>query len=334
MEDQHKQFLSQILTKIKPDISAQSRKQYILTMNQLIPESITTEAKLKKFLNKKNIQEFIKQIEGTDKSQSTKRGYAVVLQILVKHYIGEDSEQYKLLFDQTAKYHDYYRNVESKKPVSESKLKTLVSTDDYEKMLNDLKPSIFDIIQSNTKDSNSVYEVTKYALLYIYFYNGLRNDLVSTEFYIDKKAPPEDDKYYLWFPSPKGKIYIVLNKYKTVKSYGRNVIDLDEKDLKAFLYKYRDFMKQVSYPIAFPNNKLTQSITPNFFSKLFPQLFYKHLGNKELTITGNRHRIISSDVDIQEYRQLKQKIDEKAKEMMHSVDMQQNIYFKEQLKNK
>lgn len=332
----NKQFLSDFITEIKPDLSQQSIKQYTTVLCQFIPEHIKTDKDLKKYLNLKTITKIVDDIKEMDKNDNTKRNYVGSLLVVIKEFYGDTSKEYKKLFDSMNTYYNEYLE-NNKKPTSDKDHERMVTSEEYKDMIDESKTIVDEIMDKPKPSPQQIFEVVKFSIVYIYYFFGGRNDLHNMRFLVNKPVP-KDKHNYIQITTEKDKniVKLIFREYKTSKTYGENVINLnddiedneDMEELIDYIVDYHDFItKYTKDNIAFPGKSMLKPISSTYVVRMYTETFQKKL-NKAFTLTLNRKRIVSEDPDIVEYKKLTEKVTQKAKELAHSVSTQQNIYLK------
>ena len=194
-----------------------------------------------------------------------------------------------------------------------------------------VKKSIENAKQSLLKDPNSeeatfqdYLAVQEALILQFYKLYPLRNDLVDTIFVrepVTKKSwSPDNDKNYVF---KKGKsFYLMLNRYKTWKQYGRQTFLIKSPMTKYCRWLFEDKKYNQTDGLILTNS--CTRMTRNNFSRCFADIMEKYTGVRASTCSL-RHCVISETFKNDSKLT---KREELAKKMLHSVATQQGCYEK------
>lgn len=176
-------------------------------------------------------------------------------------------------------------------------------------------------------DKNLYLENLKECLvIFLYvFLPPRRNDYKEiyyiTEFKFNKLCNIKNKNYLVY---SKEKLYFSFNDYKTYSTYGEQIIDIDNKKLKILLYRNRKLDKKHNLVFYNENDKpMTSSEFTRFINTAFIET------GKKISSSLLRKIFISNHINIQNVKNNMQTAEGIAYKMAHSLNTQQNIYFKE-----
>ena len=160
----------------------------------------------------------------------------------------------------------------------------------------------------------------EYIVLRFYLNFPLRNDLADVKVISDKS---EDDKRNNFLLVDGENISLILNDYKTAKTFGSQEYNIDKKFSKII----RIFLKHNKSGFFITKSNRTEAITPNGITKLLNRLFKREL-DKTISTSMIRHITAShdrkNDKTLAELELLKKKVEKKY---LHS-DSTNQLYRK------
>jgi len=161
--------------------------------------------------------------------------------------------------------------------------------------------------------SKSEYNLLQeYVVLRFYLNYPLRNDLSEVKVISSKN---EDDKKQNFLLVDGDKFSLILNDYKTVKTFGSQLYELDDKFSKIVCI----FLKHNTSNWFITKTNRTEPISANGITKLLNRLFLRELDKKISTsmirhITATHDR--KNDATLKEIEELKKKV---QKKYLHSI---------------
>ena len=253
-----------------------------------------------------NVNEIVDFIENSDKATTSKQSYfsicALSLDLLIKK---TPLKKIKEAYDIYKTYADKYKGE------YEAKIKSGKPTDKQQKNYISLK----ELLQYANNLDDVEYKAVALLSLNYTLRNDLRTLLIISNTEYDNLSKAEQDKNNYIVFSVKGKIYIVLNNYKTNKHYGQIKINIEDATREAVFNYLQSLMFEGIHP--FLTTKRGKPYTDKNFSEYIKRVF-KGTG-KNLTTTALRHIKISDTLGEQH-----KKNKALAKQMLHSVDTQKN----------
>ena len=205
---------------------------------------------------------------------------------------------------------------------SPEEIKNWVSIDEINKKINEYKNIIEENKKMNLNTYHELKEYQKYIILLIHSKYPMRNDLADLEIYTYTNytnAKTDNKNNYLVVSRNNG--ILILNIYKTFKTYGQLKYKLDDVLLKE-INKYYVYLHEYKKRQNINNNwfiidKKGDKLDRNDYTKLFNTLYE----NKKLSTTLMRKIIISDVWDIN-------KIEDVAHKAQHSKHVALNNYVK------
>jgi hypothetical protein len=236
-------------------------------------------------------------------------------------YLQAKKKEFKLLLDYLFTIQKEYRKKLNKKNEKESE-----NWMDYEelkqysiKKYKELKLYKYnkDLYLENLKECLVIF-------LYV-FLPPRRNDYKECYYITESKYKKLEtkDKNYLVFVHKTNKQYFSFNEYKTYSTYGQQIIDVENKMLKNLLNKNR---KMDTSNLMFSNennNPMSSSEFTRFLNTAFLET------GKKISSSLLRKIFISNQINIQKVKNNIDKAKNIAYKMGHSLNTQQNIYYKD-----
>jgi len=160
----------------------------------------------------------------------------------------------------------------------------------------------------------------EYIVLRFYLNFPLRNDLADVRVIDSKEQDNKKDNFLL---VDGNEVSLLLNDYKTVKTFGPQEYDIDKKFSKAI----KIFLKHNTSGFFITKTNRSEAITPNGITKLLNRLFKREL-DKVISTSMLRHISVSfdrrNDKKLAELEALKKKVEKKY---LHS-DSTNQLYRK------
>jgi hypothetical protein len=202
-----------------------------------------------KFLN--NIDDIKTKINNL-KTENTKRSYYISI-VSILNTVKDNNKNYKKLYD---KYHEMMINInnELKKidttELTDKEKKKWIDYEDLLKIYDELKDKIMNLIGKDNLNDDEYDLMIQFITLSLYIkQDPRRNDYKDVNIIkeYDENDYTDDKNYY---SVKDGKF--IFNKYKTVKNFKKQIIDVD-KDLRKYLNIYFSyhplFLKSKDYNI-------------------------------------------------------------------------------------
>jgi len=217
-------------------------------------------------------------------------------------------------------YGNQYNKSQESGVISDSQKDNFVTSEEVAKMISLMKKDIDSLSKESSEMSADANELEQaYMMVNLYHRFPIRNDVAGMKSIraIDYKKIKDNSINYLVIG--RSKMEIVLNDYKTNKTYGQNVIEVEDLQLKKLLRKY---VKEKGYGIMFKGRD-GKPWTRNRISQILIKYSQKYL-NKNVGSILLAKAYLSSKYDSNNYKDMVKD----AKVRGHSVGVQQTIYNK------
>jgi hypothetical protein len=307
--------LKEVIKKSRPSIKDSTIKSYEANLN-----------KLKKMFDSDNYN-FLKDVDKVmekigDKHFTTIRNYlnAIIILLLA---LNHDDKYEELLKEYQSKRDDLNQQYEDENAtgkISDKQKENFIPYEDLVKMINEMGKDLkgFKKRELSAKDK-MLLQI--YIIYQIHIRLPMRNDLSGMEA-INKrtynKLSEEDKKAKNYLVIEKGKMFMVLNKFKTQSKYEELRFDVP-KDLERLL---RSYLKINGMGVLFKSST-GKALTRNQLSQLLIKFSKKYIG-KSISTTMLRKIVLSH-----KFGDLKKEQEEMSKITGHSVGTMNNVYIKE-----
>tara|TARA_S200002703_G_scaffold111380_1_gene97025 strand:- start:1454 stop:2425 length:972 start_codon:yes stop_codon:yes gene_type:complete len=311
--------LEEDIQKSRPNLKPNTIKQYVKNLNQL-----------KKLFNSDDLNFIDKPNEVMEKLDDlhylSQRNFLNAI-IVFLNSINKDEEMNELL-EQYGKKRDELNDkyIEENKTgiISDKQSKNFSTTEEIFKMINKMGEELKPLKKKSKEDitKKEMQLLQAYVLFNIYSRMPMRNDVAGMEAITQaqyRKLNNEEKKEnnYLVIPS-KGKIYFVLNKYKTSKKYEELNLPIEDPNLRKIL---RYYIKMNGMGVLFKTST-GKPLTRIELSKVLIKYSKKYM-NKSISTTLLRKIYLSS-----KYSKVKEDMEKDAHMMGNSVATQQAVYVK------
>jgi hypothetical protein len=179
-------------------------------------------------------------------------------------------------------------------------------------------------VPEKIKTYNDYERMIQYVLVLFHIHYPLRNDLSEAKIYLAANKPTLDENFNFILINKKKKMaQLVLQKYKTAKTYGVKKIDLNA-EVSAALIKYYPAILMFSpdhFLLVKEGKNGNESVTRNYYTKFLFRIFKKT--GKAVSSTMIRHSIVSDAYKIDQAEDL-------ANVMGHSIQTAQQVYAKKE----
>ncbi len=308
--------LKETIKKSRPNIKDTTIKSYEANLN-----------KLKKMFETDNYS-FLKDIGEVmdkigDKHFTTIRNYLNAIIILLSA-LNHDDKYDKLLKEYQSKRDDLNQQYEDENAtgkISDKQEKNFVPYEDLVKMINKMGEDLkgFKKRELSAKDK-MLLQI--YIIYQIHIRLPMRNDVAGMEAITKRaynKLTEADKKAKNYLVVEKGKMFMVLNKFKTQSKYEELRFDVP-KDLEKLL---RAYLKINGMGVLFKSST-GKELTRNQISQLLIKFSKRYLDGKSISTTMLRKIVLSH-----KFGDLKKEQEEMSKVTGHSVETMNNVYIKE-----
>ncbi len=308
--------LKETIKKSRPNIKDSTIKSYEANLN-----------KLKKMFETDNYS-FLKDIGEVmdkigDKHFTTIRNYLNAIIILLSA-LNHDDKYDKLIKEYQSKRDDLNQQYEDENAtgkISEKQEKNFVPYEDVVGMINKMGQDLkgFKKRELSAKDK-MLLQI--YIIYQIHIRLPMRNDVAGMEAITKRaynKLTEADKKAKNYLVVEKGKMFMVLNKFKTQSKYEELRFDIP-KDLEKLL---RAYLKINGMGVLFKSST-GKELTRNQLSQLLIKYSKRYLDGKSISTTILRKIVLSH-----KFGDLKKEQEEMSKITGHSVETMNNVYIKE-----
>jgi len=308
--------LKETIKKSRPNIKDSTIKSYEANLN-----------KLKKMFETDNYS-FLKDIGEVmdkigDKHFTTIRNYlnAIIILLLA---LNHDDKYDKLIKEYQSKRDDLNQQYEDENAtgkISEKQEKNFVPYEDVVGMINKMGQDLkgFKKRELTAKDK-MLLQI--YIIFQIHIRLPMRNDVAGMEAITKRaynKLTEADKKAKNYLVVEKGKMFMVLNKFKTQSKYEELRFDIP-KDLEKLL---RSYLRINGMGVLFKSST-GKELTRNQISQLLIKFSKRYLDGKSISTTMLRKIVLSH-----KFGDLKKEQEEMSKVTGHSVETMNNVYIKE-----
>lgn len=308
--------LKETIKKSRPNIKDTTIKSYEANLT-----------KLKKMFDSDDYS-FLKDIDKVmekigDKHFTTIRNYLNAIVILLSA-LNHDEKYDKLLKEYQSKRDDLNQQYEDENAtgkISEKQEKNFVPYEDIVGMINKMGQDLkgFKKRELSAKDK-MLLQI--YIIYQIHIRLPMRNDVAGMEAITKRaynKLTQEEKKVKNYLVVEKGKMFMVLNKFKTSSKYEELRFDVP-KDLEKLL---RSYLKINGMGVLFKSST-GKELTRNQISQLLIKFSKRYLDGKSISTTMLRKIVLSH-----KFGDLKKEQEEMSKITGHSVETMNNVYIKE-----
>jgi hypothetical protein len=309
---------------LKPNLKDSSVNLYLTNLKKIYRD-IECDGKKEAICNFDNLN-FLNNYERVmsslaDENTNTKKNRLIAIVVSLQATDGDKKliEKYtKEMIELANKSNENYKKQEKTQKQKEN----WVEYEDLVRLANEMlarlkKHSILTKEELTRAEYNLLQE---YIVLRFYLNFPLRNDLADVKVISDKSEDNKKDNFLLVDGND---ISLLLNDYKTVKTFGPQSYDIDKKFSKVI----KIFLKHNKSGFFITKSNRTEAITPNGITKLLNRLFKREL-DKTISTSMIRHITAThdkrNDKTLAELEALKAKV---QKKYLHSDDTN-NTYRK------
>jgi len=308
---------SDIIKKARPNIKDKSIALYVSNLN-----------KLKKLFDTDNYDFLKDEKKVLDKlsnlSDNTIRNYlnAILIYLMAINDKGKLDDEVKIYTELRDDLNKKYEENQASGNISDKQKENFVDIEEIYKMIETMGKEIKDKKIKKKEDLTAKDKslLMIYIIFNIYVRLPMRNDVAGMEAISKRqynKLSDSEKKEKNYLVVEKGKMTMILNKYKTSKKYEENKIDVP-KDLEKLL---RLYIRINGMGVLFTTST-GNPLSRNALSQLLIKTSKKYM-DKSISTTMLRKIYLSS-----KYADVKDEMAKDAKVMGHSVDTQQKIYVK------
>ncbi len=308
----------------RPSLKTNTIKQYESNLNKLKKMFETDNWD---FLdNPEKVEEKISHLHFT----SRRNHYNAIIVLLMA--LNSDKKYDKLIekYDEMRnELNDLYNKQSSK--ISDKQSKNFASMEEINEMIakvgEELKEMKLKQKESLTKKEMALLQF--FVLVNLYKHIPLRNDVSYMEAIRPsdlKKLSKEEQTAKNWLLMEKNKLTIILNNYKSDKTYGQKKIPIEDKELKRLL---NYFIKVNGGKGVLFKSSTGAPLSPNALTQFFLKFTKKYMG-KSVSTTLMRKAVASHHFgEGTEFAKLKKQQEDLAFKMGHSTATMNKVYIKE-----
>jgi len=308
----------------RPSLKTNTVKQYESNLNKL---KKMFESDNWDFLNEpEKVEEKISHLHFT----SRRNHYNAIIVLLMA--LNHDNKYDKIL----AKYdemrnelNDEYNKQSS--TISDKQSKNFASMEEINDMISKVGEELkaMKLKQKENLNKKEMALLQFFVLVNLYKNIPLRNDVSYMEAIKPsdlKKLTKEEQKEKNWLLMEKNKLSIILNNYKSDKTYGQKIIPIEDKDLKRLLNYY---IKIIGGKGVLFKSSTGTPLSPNALTQFFLKFTKKYMG-KSISTTLIRKSVASHHFGAgTEFAKLKQQQKDMAFVMGNSPATMDLVYIKD-----
>jgi hypothetical protein len=307
----------------RPSLKTNTVKQYESNLNKL---KKMFESDNWDFLNNpEKVEEKISHLHFT----SRRNHYNAIIVLLMA--LNSDNKYDKIL----AKY-DEMRNElneeynKQSSTISDKQSKNFASMEEINEMISKVGEELksMKLKQKENLNKKEMALLQFFVLVNLYKNIPLRNDVSYMEAIKPndlKKMTKEEQKEKNWLLMEKNKLSIILNNYKSDKTYGQKIIPIEDKDLKRLLNYY---IKIIGGKGVLFKSSTGTALSPNALTQFFLKYTKKYLG-KSVSTTLMRKAVASHHFgEGTEFAKLKQQQKDMSYVMGNSPATMDLVYIK------
>lgn len=292
------------------DMTANTKRNYISSFNSL--QKLFKTDNIDYIKNSKETIEKIKEEYPKTNVISTKIN---TILLLFKVFYPDSNKEYEKYKKEFLKYRKKIITIikegYEEHEATETQKEKAITEEENDKIMQVLRDSI----KHATKSSIDILNIRNY-LIYSFINNlHTRGDFITSKLVIFKSKFEYDSKYNYIVINKKDKtIKYVQNNYKTKKTHGQKIHDIDNDLYKWFLKLYNAYRKlELETDYAFYQDNMITPMNPDNLRKLYSKLGNDKIGHK-ISLQVARVQNASEDYDIIEA------VKEKAEKQGHSID--------------
>ncbi len=236
--------------------------------------------------------------------------------------VNGDQQIIKTYSDKRDIYGNKYNKAQESGVISDSQKDNFVTSEEVAKMLSLMKKDIQSLSKESSEMSADLNELEQaYMMVNLYHRFPIRNDVAGMKSIRASDYKKITDNSINYLVIGKSDMKIILNDYKTNKTYGKNIIEVEDLQLKKLLRKY---VKEKGYGIMFKGRD-GKAWSRNMISQILIKYSQKYLNKNVGSILLAKAYLSSKYAD---KKDIYKEMVADAKIRGHSVGVQQAIYTK------
>lgn len=318
--------LQEKIKQLKPNLKDSSVKLYVTNLKKVYRE-IECNGRKEQVCNFDNNLDFLKDYDRVmttleDENSNTKKNRLIAIVVSLQATDAEKKliEKYqKSMVELAEESNEHYKKQEKSKKQADNWVEYQDLVNLTNNMLKRLKKN--NILKKENLSKAEYNALQEYVVLRFYLHWPLRNDLANVRVIASENDNNGKDNFLLVDGE---KISLILNEYKTVKTFGSQEYKLDDKFSKIV----RIFLKHNSSGWFITKTNRTDPISANGITKLLNKIFMREL-DKKISTSMIRSIVAShdrrNDATLAEIERLKKSV---QKKFLHSLDTNNTIYRK------
>jgi len=304
------------IQKLKPNLKDSSIKLYVTNLKKIYRE-IECEGR-KEICNFDNNLDFLKDYDRVmeslaDENTNTTKNRLIAIVVSLQASGGEKKliDKYqKSMIELAEQSNEQYKKQEK----TDKQKENWVDYQDLVNLTNDMLKRVkkHNILKKENISKAEYNLLQEMVVLRFYLNFPLRNDLADVKVINDKSEDDKKGNFLLVTPE---KISLLLNDYKTAKTFGPQEYNIDAKFSKII----RIFLKHNNSGFFITKTNRSQPISANGITKLLHKIFMREL-DKKISTSMIRHITATydrrNDKTLKELEELKKKV---QKRYLHSV---------------
>lgn len=318
--------LQEKIKQLKPNLKDSSVKLYVTNLKKVYRE-IECNGRKEQVCNFDNNLDFLKDYDRVmttleDENSNTKKNRLIAIVVSLQATDAEKKliEKYqKSMVELAEESNEHYKKQEKSKKQADNWVEYQDLVNLTNNMLKRLKKN--NILKKENLSKAEYNALQEYVVLRFYLHWPLRNDLANVRVIQSKEQDNKKDNFLL---VDGDKFSLILNDYKTAKTFGPQLYELDDKFSKIV----KIFLVHNSSGWFITKTNRTDPISANGITKLLNKIFMREL-DKKISTSMIRSIVAShdrrNDATLAEIERLKKSV---QKKFLHSLDTNNTIYRK------
>ena len=188
-----KSFFTKLIREYKPNIASTSLSQYVTLACSLFPD-VNSEKELEISLSKESLEKIVTKIQENYSSSATRSLRYNTLIVVLKGLYGSKDDRFIRISHIRDKCNDSYQKKASEPNLSHADDARMVTTEEYDKMLDDWYPKIYDLMNREKVTHTQFSQIEIYHALLIYLEYAIRADLSPCDVKFQTEIPSDTTK--------------------------------------------------------------------------------------------------------------------------------------------
>lgn len=303
----------QIIKIAKPNLKDVSIQRYASNLSKLCKD-LNSNDNITLLINVDKIMSYL-----DTKTPSTKKAYLNAIIVVLKAKLPKE-EVIKIYQKKRDSLNKDYFNEKSTNLKNDKEDNNMITFKEWDNLIRelDIKISAQGLRKKTVLNKNEFTLMLQYLLVSLYRNYPLRNDFAIMKIYTQSEYNKDNDKQYNYFINKNKGCQFILNNYKTNKTYGTIIMNVDKDTCKII----RQFLKispnKKMLIVDHAGNPLSRNRLSKFLITTFQNYLKKPIGSQML-----RKSYVSS-----KYGDVLDDMKDDANVMGHSIGTQQKVYIK------